>query len=46
MSAWMDPDEFGESTIRSVYYDTKDFQLIRSSLEKPVFKEKLRVRSH
>ena len=40
------PDPHGESTICNVYYDTPDFRLIRRSLEKPVYKEKLRVRSY
>ena len=38
-------DEYGRTTIRNVYYDTPDYALIRKSLEKPVYKEKLRVRS-
>ena len=40
------PDEYGNSTICNVYYDTPDFLLIRRSLEKPVYKEKLRLRSY
>lgn len=39
-------DEHGENTICSLYYDTPSFQLIRRSIEKPVYKEKLRVRSY
>ena len=39
-------DPFGRSTIRNLYYDTPDYRLIRKSLEKPVYKEKLRVRSY
>lgn len=39
-------DEYGETTICSIYYDTPKDQLIRRSLEKPVYKEKLRVRSY
>ena len=42
----MVPDEHGESTICNVYYDTPDYRLIRTSLEKPVYKEKLRIRSY
>jgi len=40
------PDEYAQSTVCSVYYDTPDFELIRTSLEKPTYKEKLRVRSY
>ena len=42
----MRPDEFGKYTICNLYYDTDNFQLIRASLEKPVYKEKLRMRSY
>lgn len=42
----MRADEFGRYTICNIYYDTDDFQLIRASLEKPVYKEKLRMRSY
>lgn len=40
------PDEYGEYTICNVYFDTPEFDLIRMSLEKPVYKEKLRLRSY
>lgn len=33
-------------TIANIYYDTPDDYLIRSSLAKPVYKEKLRLRSY
>ena len=42
----MTPDSHGESTIRNIYYDTNDFRLARHSIEKPLYKEKLRVRSY
>ena len=44
--ARMVPDEHGESTICNIYYDTADHRLIRASLEKPAYKEKLRLRSY
>ena len=40
------PDAYGRYTIRSIYYDTPDWRLIRASLAKPDYKEKLRVRSY
>ena len=46
MRVRMVPDEYGQYTICSVYYDTPDWRLIRASLDKPVYKEKLRVRSY
>ncbi len=39
-------DKFGESTVCSLYFDTDDFRLIRNSIDKPVYKEKLRLRSY
>ena len=39
-------DNYGKTTINNIYYDTPDDLLIRRSLEKPVYKEKLRVRSY
>ncbi len=42
----MEPDRYGLTTIASLYYDTPDRRLIRASLEKPGFKEKLRLRSY
>lgn len=40
------PDKYGRSTVCSIYYDTPDKRLIRASIEKPVYKEKLRLRSY
>ena len=42
----MQIDQYGKTSIASLYYDTPTYQLIRSSLEKPAFKEKLRLRSY
>ena len=42
----LSPDEFGRNTVQSLYYDTPDNRLIRASIEKPAFKEKLRVRCY
>ena len=42
----MEPDRYGLTSIASLYYDTPDFRLIRASLEKPAFKEKIRLRSY
>lgn len=46
MRPFMNLDRYGRTTIRNVYFDTDSFRLIRRSLEKPVYKEKLRVRSY
>lgn len=39
-------DKYSVSTIRSLYFDTPDYRLVRNSIEKPVYKEKLRLRSY
>lgn len=46
MEPYMSLDRFGHSEIRNLYYDTPDYRLIRTSLERPVYKEKLRLRSY
>lgn len=46
MAQRMVPDKYGISTICNLYYDTPDYRLIRRSLEQPVYKEKLRLRSY
>ncbi len=40
------PDVFFSSTVCSLYYDTDDYHLIRQSIQKPIYKEKLRLRSY
>lgn len=42
----MEEDQYGLHTIRNIYYDTEDDELIRTSLEKPKYKEKFRVRCY
>lgn len=42
----MQVDQFGLTSIASLYYDTPDYRLIRASLDKPLFKEKIRLRSY
>lgn len=46
MKNYMEEDEFGKTSVRNLYYDTDNFRLIRRSIEKPVYKEKLRIRSY
>ena len=46
MEPYMQLDKYGRTTIRNIYYDTDDYLLIRRSIEKPVYKEKLRIRSY
>ena len=42
----MQRDAFGRHTISNLYLDTDDFELTRRSIEKPVYKEKLRLRAY
>ena len=42
----MEVDAYGLTSIASLYYDTPDYRLIRASIEKPPFKEKIRLRSY
>ncbi len=46
MSPRLRPDAYPEGTVCSVYYDTPDFRLIRTCLDKPAYREKLRMRSY
>ncbi len=46
MGEYMVLDEYGRSMICNIYYDTPDMRLVRRSIEKPVYKEKLRVRCY
>ena len=43
---YMSIDEYGRTTIRNIYFDTPSYRLIRASIEKPMYKEKLRIRSY
>ncbi|MDO5574781.1 MAG: polyphosphate polymerase domain-containing protein [bacterium] len=46
LNDYMKQDEYGLHTIRNIYYDTDEYDLIRTSLGKPLYKEKFRVRSY
>lgn len=46
MEPYMELDEYGRTTIRNIYFDTEDYRLVRRSIEKPEYKEKLRIRSY
>lgn len=42
----MQLDVYGKHLITNIYYDTQQWNLIRQSMSKPVYKEKVRVRSY
>lgn len=43
---YMNYDKYGRNQINNIYYDNLDYRLIRESIEKPIYKEKLRLRSY
>jgi hypothetical protein len=42
----LEEDKYGLTTIQSLYFDTPSYLLIRRSIEKPDYKEKLRIRGY
>lgn len=44
--SYIQVDTYGKHTICNIYYDTDNHELIRTSIEKPKYKEKLRLRSY
>lgn len=46
MEPHMRIDKYGRTVIRNLYFDTDSYLLIRRSIDKPIYKEKLRLRSY
>lgn len=46
MQEYMELDKYGRTEIRNIYFDTDNYRLIRRSIDRPTYKEKLRVRSY
>lgn len=46
MIPYMALDAYGRTTIRNIYFDTDNYRLARRSIERPAYKEKLRIRSY
>lgn len=46
IESYIQPDEYFQSTICSLYFDTANHDLIIKSIDKPIFKQKLRLRSY
>lgn len=46
MDPYMSLDKYGRTTIRNLYFDTDTYRLVRRSIDKPTYKEKLRIRSY
>lgn len=45
-ASYLEGDSYGKTNIRNLYFDTPDFRLIRHSIAKPSYKEKLRIRAY
>ena len=43
---YVDDDVYKEYKLMSIYYDNDNYELIRRSIEKPKYKEKLRIRAY
>lgn len=46
LAPYMEMDDYGEHNIRNIYYDTANDELVRTSIEKPRYKEKFRIRCY
>ena len=46
LKGYMKEDVYGRYTVGNTYFDTNEYDIIRRSLEKPVYKEKLRTRCY
>lgn len=43
---YIEVDTYDYSTICNIYFDTDDYLLVNRSIEKPIYKEKIRLRSY
>lgn len=46
LSGRMQPDHYGKYPVQNLYYDTPAADVIRASIEKPAYKEKMRLRCY
>ncbi|MDR0502222.1 MAG: polyphosphate polymerase domain-containing protein [Treponema sp.] len=44
LTQYMTIDRHGEYLVQNLYFDTDDWEIIRESIERPMYKEKLRLR--
>jgi len=42
----MEPDHYGEYLVQNLYYDTESWDIIRASIERPLYKKKMRLRCY
>ncbi len=43
---YIEKDDYFKYTVYNIYYDSEDSKMIQTSLQKPIYKEKLRLRSY
>jgi len=46
ISQHMSLDQYGEYLVQNLYYDTANWDIIQASIEKPLYKEKMRLRCY
>lgn len=46
LEPWMRPDGYGRHGVLNLYFDTERYELVRRSVERPVYKEKFRLRGY
>ena len=46
ISSYMMPDHYGEYLVQNLYFDTESWDVIRTSIEGPAYKEKMRLRCY
>ena len=46
LSQYMKPDKHGEYLVQNIYFDNENWDVIRTSIEKPLYKEKMRLRCY
>jgi len=46
MAGHVEVDKYGKYWVQNLYYDTEGWDVIRTSMEKPFFKEKMRLRCY
>ena len=46
IKSYLTEDEYPKSTICNIYFDTDNYDLIARSIEKPIYKQKVRLRSY
>ncbi len=43
---YIQPDIYPHYSLYNIYFDSEDYQMISKSIEGPIYKEKLRIRSY